>query len=337
MAGKVPMGLPQAASWTCMRCQIRPHSSRTKNPFSISLPIRTLSTSSSRREQLRVQASVDQTDLKVTAAPPIDLTQPVLGDPARVVPASASYFTTSPGVNDYLLRLTHLINSYGTLPMVSGENAPRIAFMELLQFRSAVNENVGAAKYSRLLNMLRRLNRINPALRPKGVQMILEEFRRPGSEDIIPPKPKYIDAFGRSRGVGRRKSAVARVQLIEGDGEVLVNGRTLFDAFPRMHDRESVVWPLKITNRLDKYNAFVIAEGGGVTGQAESATLAMANALIVHEPALKPILRKGTFVKKVRPSLLTGPAGCITRVIKRVERKKHGRVKARKRPAWVKR
>jgi small subunit ribosomal protein S9 len=168
--------------------------------------------------------------------------------------------------------------------------------------------------------------------------MVLEEFRRPGTEAVEGPRPKTIDEFGRSKGVGRRKSAVARVQLIEGDGQIIVNGKPLTAAFPRLHDRESVIWPLKITDRMEKYNAFVVASGGGSTGQAESITLGMANALIVHEPALKPILRMG----KSQPShtsklVLTIPAGCVTRVMKRVERKKTGRVKARKRPAWVKR
>jgi small subunit ribosomal protein S9 len=93
--------------------------------------------------------------------------------------------------------------------------------------------------------------------------------------------------------VGKRKSSVATVSLVEGTGEVIINGKTLAQVLPRIHDRESALWPLKVTDRLDKYNAFVTAEGGGLTGQAESITLALARALIVQEPALKPALRKG--------------------------------------------
>jgi small subunit ribosomal protein S9 len=114
----------------------------------------------------------------------------------------------------------------------------------------------------------------------------------------------------------------------------------LVQAFPKLHDRESAVWPLKVTNRLDKYNVFVIAHGGGLTGQAESITLGLSKALLVQEPALKPVLRKGMFyhpLKKRRLVAHTFTAGCITRIMKRVERKKAGRVKARKKPAWNRR
>ena len=80
---------------------------------------------------------------------------------------------------------------------------------------------------------------------------------------------------------------------MEGTGEVLVNGRSLVQSFPRIHDRESAMWALKITQRMDKYNVFALVSGGGLTGQAESITLALAKALLVHEPALKPALRRG--------------------------------------------
>lgn len=236
--------------------------------------------------------------VEITAAAPIDLTK-TIGDPARVVPASPSYFTTSPQFNDHVLRLSKLVRDHEALPTVAADKAPRIAFMTLAQFRGAIDEKIGAAKYSRLLVQLKRLNQIDPSLRPGTVQKVLEEFRRPGSAEIIPPRPKYIDHYGRATGVGRRKSSVARVQLIEGTGEIMVNGKSITQAFPRLHDRESAVWPLKVTNRLDKYNVFIMVNGGGSTGQAESITLGMANALMVHEPALKPTLRKG---KRMSPS-----------------------------------
>ena len=93
--------------------------------------------------------------------------------------------------------------------------------------------------------------------------------------------------------MGRRKESSAKVYLVEGTGEVLVNGKSLVQLFPRLHDRESALWALKVTERMDKYNVFALVEGGGVTGQAESITLALAKALLVHEPALKPALRRG--------------------------------------------
>lgn len=107
------------------------------------------------------------------------------------------------------------------------------------------------------------------------------------------PPPRELDEDGRAYGMGRRKECTARVYLVEGTGEVMINGRSVVQAFPRLHDRESALWALKVTGRMDKYNVFAIAQGGGVTGQAESITLALARALMVHEPALKPTLRKG--------------------------------------------
>jgi len=169
---------------------------------------------------------------------------------------------------------------------------------------------------------LTRLNKIHPRICPKEVKQVLSNFRRPGAEEIQKAKPGTIDEYGRSVGIGRRKESSAKVYLVEGTGEVLVNGRSLVQSFPRTHDRESALWALKITERMDKYNVFALVSGGGVTGQAESITLALAKALLVHEPALKPALRR---------------AGCVTSDPRRVERKKAGRLKARKRPTWVKR
>lgn len=238
-------------------------------------------------------AGIEPRQVEIRAAPEITDFSKTSGAPARLVPASASYFTTSPVFNDQILRLTNVLAQHGHLPTVPPEQAPNILFMTLLQFRSALAERVGAAKYARVVRFLRRLNLIQPRLRPASVQQILEEFRRPGSEAAQLAKPKTIDQYGRAKGVGRRKEAVARVQLIEGNGEIIINGKNIAQVFPRLHDRESVIWPLKITDRLDKYNVFILASGGGISGQAESVTLGLANALMVHEPALKPVLRKG--------------------------------------------
>lgn len=110
--------------------------------------------------------------------------------------------------------------------------------------------------------------------------------------DIV-PNPQVVDEWGRARGVGRRKTSSAVAWLVEGEGEVLVNGKSLTQFFGRLHHRESAVWALKATQRLDKYNLFGLVQGGGSTGQAEALTLAVAKALMVHEPALKPALRRG--------------------------------------------
>ena len=140
--------------------------------------------------------------------------------------------------------------------------------------------------------------------------------------------------------MGRRKTSSAVAWVVEGDGQVLVNGKSLTQTFGRIHDRESAIWALKATERIDRYNVWALVKGGGTTGQAEALTLAVADGLMVHEPSLKPTLRRGELepLKVLAISMLIALiAGCITRDPRVVERKKHGKVKARKMPAWVKR
>ncbi|OAP56853.1 hypothetical protein AYL99_08965 [Fonsecaea erecta] len=260
-------------------------------------------------------------EVQIRAAPEIDL-EDSTSVPARILPRSPSYFTASPVFNDHLLLLQSLVKKHASLPTAPPDQIPRPAWLKLNQYRSSTGEQVAASKYSKVLVLLTRLNKIHPRYCPKEVRQILSRFRRPGSEEIQKAKPGKIDDYGRSVGIGRRKESSAKVYLVEGTGDVLVNGRSIVQAFPRPHDRESALWALKITQRMDKYNVFALVSGGGTTGQAESITLALAKALLVHEPALKPALRR---------------AGCVTSDPRRVERKKPGRLKARKKPAWVKR
>ncbi|KAK3359775.1 ribosomal protein S5 domain 2-type protein [Lasiosphaeria hispida] len=241
---------------------------------------------------------------------------------ARPVPASPSYFSRIPIFNDSYLALEKLIRTYGNLPTIPTSQVERVAWKTLRDYRQTIGEQVKAGDYGRCVGLVKRLHQIHPKLKPGPVKEALEAFKR----DIQPftnvATPVAVDKFGRAIGVGRRKSSTARAWVVEGNGEVQINGKSLADFFGRVHDRESAVWALHATNRLDKYNVWALADGGGTTGQAEALTLAIAKGLMAHEPALKPALRR---------------AGCVTRDPRRVERKKHGRVKARKMPAWVKR
>lgn len=231
--------------------------------------------------------------LQVRAASEIDFSQ-LATRPARVIPASPAYFSGSPKFIDHLLNLERVCAKYASLPTVAPNEAPRMAWLKLAQFRDFVGEPVPTKKYKSLVKILQRLNRIEPALVPGEVRDTLKTFLRPGNPYGNKPAPATVDEMGRARGKGKRKTSSAVVYLVEGEGEVMVNGKTLVEAFPRLHDRESATWPLRCTSRLDKYNVWATVRGGGVTGQAEAITLALARALLVHEPALKPILRKGT-------------------------------------------
>lgn len=234
-------------------------------------------------------------DLPVQAAPEIDFSTSFLRNPARIVPASPSYFSGSPRFVDHVLNLESLQARYAALPQLPAGEAPRMAWFKLKQFREYVGEAVPVKKYKSLVKILQRLNRIQPEMVPGEVRTVLDSFLRPGNPYAVVRETPELDENGKARAKGKRKESKAVVHLVEGEGEVLVNGKSIVEAFPRVHDRESALWALRTTERMDKYNAWVTVRGGGVTGQTEAVTLAIARALMVHEPGLKPLLRRGKF------------------------------------------
>lgn len=271
MAQRAPSSFFGRIAWTCKRCHIRQRNQRAQ-----------LSSTASRKDELEIKA-----------APEIDFENARTDQPARVIPASPSYFTGSPIFNDNLLELQSLLAKYEKVPQLPKEKVPPINWLKLSQYQSTTGERVADSKYNQILRLLTRLNQVHPELRSDDIRAVLLKFQRPGASKAQEAKPLKVDAFGRSKGVGRRKEASARVQLIEGTGEVLINGKNIVEAFPRIHDRESAMWSLKISERIDKYNVFAMVRGGGITGQAEAVALGLAKALLVHEPALKPFLHRG--------------------------------------------
>ncbi|RDA85095.1 hypothetical protein CP532_3096 [Ophiocordyceps camponoti-leonardi (nom. inval.)] len=241
---------------------------------------------------------------------------------ARAIPTLPSYFSREPKLNEIHIRLTKLLLRYNTLPVCRPGEEPPAPWAKIEDIRARLGEPFKAANFAKVKKLARRLNAIHPSLAPREVKKALAELLRDLETAEKKARPGFVDQYGRAIGVGKRKESTARAFLLEGTGEVLINGKTLSEAFGRVHDRESAIWALTATNRLDKYNVWAVVEGGGTTGRAEALALAVAKALVVHEPALKNALRK---------------AGCISRDYRTVERKKHGHVKARKMPAWVKR
>ncbi|MDX2194995.1 MAG: 30S ribosomal protein S9 [Cytophagales bacterium] len=122
--------------------------------------------------------------------------------------------------------------------------------------------------------------------------------------------------------IGRRKTAVARINLTTGSGKITVNGKKLDVYFPSELKCIVVNQPLTITEKLGKYDIAVNLKGGGITGQAEALRLAIARALVENNAEDRPALKK---------------EGYLTRDSRMVERKKPGRRKARRRFQWVKR
>ena len=123
-------------------------------------------------------------------------------------------------------------------------------------------------------------------------------------------------------GTGRRKSSTARVFLRAGSGNIVVNKRSLDEFFGRATARMVVRQPLELVELLEKLDIYVTVEGGGTTGQAGAIRHGITRALMEYDETLRPVLRK---------------AGFVTRDARRVERKKVGLHKARRRPQFSKR
>ncbi len=122
--------------------------------------------------------------------------------------------------------------------------------------------------------------------------------------------------------IGRRKAAIARVYVSEGNGKITVNRRELSDYFPSPILQFVVKQPLSVLNVEGQYDVKVNLVGGGFKGQSEAARLAITRALIKINPESKPALKA---------------EGFVTRDPRAVERKKPGRPKARKRFQFSKR
>jgi small subunit ribosomal protein S9 len=123
-------------------------------------------------------------------------------------------------------------------------------------------------------------------------------------------------------GTGRRKTAVARVRLLPGEGEIVINGRSLAEHFGAAIDEADVRMPFQVTNTNGRYNAMIKVEGGGVTGQAGAVRHGIARALLELDPEHRLALRQ---------------AGFLTRDPRMKERKKYGLKRARKAPQYTKR
>ena len=136
------------------------------------------------------------------------------------------------------------------------------------------------------------------------------------STEAKQPKPTY------TWGVGRRKSACARVRIAPGAGKIEINGRTLNDYFTAEQDRKAIFGPLEVTNTGGKMDVFANCEGGGPTGQTGAIIMGLGRALAKYDNSLEVALRG---------------AGFLTRDSRMKERKKYGQRGARRRFQFSKR
>lgn len=135
-------------------------------------------------------------------------------------------------------------------------------------------------------------------------------------ESFEPPKQ------GIFWGTGRRKTAVARVRLVPGQGKMLINGREPNHYFLEPQERTQITDPLTATNATKFFDVHITVHGGGHTGQAGAVLLGVSRALIKADGRYEAALRQ---------------RGFLTRDSREVERKKYGRRKARRRFQFSKR
>lgn len=123
-------------------------------------------------------------------------------------------------------------------------------------------------------------------------------------------------------GTGRRKSSAARVFIKPGNGNIVINQRTLEEYFGRETARMVVRHPLKLLDITSKWDLYITVKGGGISGQAGAIRHGITRALMKYDATLRAELRQ---------------AGFVTRDARQVERKKVGLRKARRRPQFSKR
>ncbi len=121
---------------------------------------------------------------------------------------------------------------------------------------------------------------------------------------------------------GRRKRAVARVRIRNGEGKITCNGRDVVDYFPSDTHRMILTEPLRVTETAEVYDVDATLDGGGTTGQAGALRHGIARALLELDPDARQLLKK---------------AGFLTRDDREKESKKYGLKKARKAPQYSKR
>jgi small subunit ribosomal protein S9 len=123
-------------------------------------------------------------------------------------------------------------------------------------------------------------------------------------------------------GIGRRKTSSARVRIMSGNGQFIINNKQAIEFFPRLGDIDKILRPLHAVEMEGKLDISVKVKGGGITGQTGAVQHGLARALVKMDPELRLIMREGGF---------------LTRDSRMKERKKPGLKRARKAPTYTKR
>ena len=137
----------------------------------------------------------------------------------------------------------------------------------------------------------------------------------PAAVAAAPVHVQKLDKFGRAYATGKRKNAIARVWLKRGGGKIVINGKDYSKYFARPVLQMLLQQPIKVAARDAQYDVMATVTGGGLSGQAGAVRHGISKALTFFEPELRGVLKKGGF---------------LTRDSRVVERKKFGKMKARR-------
>jgi small subunit ribosomal protein S9 len=143
----------------------------------------------------------------------------------------------------------------------------------------------------------------------------LEQIKGAPTPAVAPEHVQKLDSLGRAYATGKRKNAVARVWLKPGRGAIIVNDKDYTKYFARPVLQMLLQQPLSAVSRNTQYDIMATVVGGGLSGQAGAVRHGISKALTYFEPDLRGVLKKGGF---------------LTRDSRVVERKKYGRMKARR-------
>jgi len=152
------------------------------------------------------------------------------------------------------------------------------------------------------------------ALEPKTLES-LSELKGEAVVAGAPERTPKLDAQGRAYATGKRKNAIARVWLKPGRGQIKINDKEFDKYFARPVLQMLLKQPLQAANRVTQFDIIATVVGGGLSGQAGAVRHGISKALTYFEPDLRGVLKKGGF---------------LTRDSRVVERKKYGRMKARR-------
>ncbi|KAI5954681.1 MRPS9 [Candida jiufengensis] len=255
-----------------------------------------------------------------------NLTMPELNR-IRTIPTLMTFYGGNPIHENNMNQLKTLLRKYENLPtkILTDEELSNQKFIGFESYRERTQSGTRVKKihYRDLITSLNRLRIIDSELMPIDVLNVLQEYySKSSNKSLTTSQLKTLDEFGRAKAKAKRKASEAKVYLVRGEGEIIVNGKNLVEYFTNVYARKNLNYPFQVIDQEGKYNVFAEVSGGGYTGQSEAIMYAIAKALVIFNPLIKPRLSKA--------KLMTSDARVV-------ERKKPGKVKARKSPTWVKR